>query len=363
MSAEAATDDDVSPRTLLPYQSRWVADDSPLKVIEKSRRIGLSWCEAYDAVMHAADGSGNVYYQSYDKDMTRGFIDDCAEWAEVLEAGASAIGESLMDLGDRQTVQTFRIGLRSGKEIVSMTSAPRAFRSKGRPGDVGIVDEAAFIDDLDEVLKAALAFLTWGGMIRVLSTHNGEGSPFNALVRDIRDGRQPGSIHTVPFRLAIEEGLAKRVFSVTGREWSPEAEAEWEAGIRKTYGHRGAEELDCIPSAGMGAWLTWAAIRAAEDDEAGDPEKFTGGPCFIGVDVARRRDLFVAVAVEKVGDVLWEREMQVRQGVPFAEQRAIVRELAHRYKVPGSRSTRPGWARPSSSSSRTSSDGCWSRAC
>ena len=321
-------------RSLLPYQKRWVDDTSDLKIVEKSRRVGLSWAEAYSAVVHALADSGNVIYQSYDKEMTRGFIDDCVDWARVLDAGASAIGESVLDLGDSKAVQVFRITLASGKTITSMTSAPRALRSKGRPGDWAIIDEAAFVDDLDEVLKAALAFLTWGGRVHVISTHNGEASPFNLLLRDVRDGKQPGSVHTITFRQAIDEGLARRIFEVTGRQWSPEAEAEWEAGIRQHYGHRGDEELDCIPAAGSGAWLTWDAIRACEDrtGKAGKPELFGGGIAFIGVDVARRRDLWVAAALERVGDVLWLRELVVRQGIRFSEQRAIVRDLVERYR-------------------------------
>ena len=319
-------------QTLLPYQERWVADPAPLKIVEKSRRVGLSWAEAYDDVMYAAEGRGNIYYQSYDKEMTRGFIDDCAQWAADLNVGASAVGESVIDLGDRSAVQAFRITLSSEREIVSMTSAPRAFRSKGRPGDRGVIDEAAFVDNLDEVLKAALAFLTWGGQIRVISTHNGEASPFNLLLRDVRDGRQPGSVHTITFRQAIDEGLCRRIFGVTGQEWSPEAEAEWEAAIRRTYGHRGGEELDCIPAAGSGAWLTWEMIRAIEHALAGDPDAFAGGVAYIGVDVARRRDLWVAAVIERVGDVLWLRELVVRQGISFSEQRGIVRDLAARYR-------------------------------
>ena len=319
-------------RSLLPYQSRWVDDTSQLKIVEKSRRIGLSWAEAYDAVMHAAEGKGNVTYQSYDKEMTRSFIDDCAEWAEHLDFEAGGIGESVLDLGDSKAVQVFRIQLASGKHIISMTSAPRALRSKGRPGDRAIIDEAAFVDDLEEVLKAALAFLTWGGRVHAISTHNGEASPFNLLLRDVRDGRQPGSVHTITFRQAIDEGLGRRIFEVTGREWSPEAEAEWGAGIRRTYGHRGQEELDCIPSAGSGAWLTWETIRAIEDALAGDPDAFAGGNTYFGVDVARRRDLWVLAALERVGDVLWLRELVVRQGISFSEQRAIVRDRAARYR-------------------------------
>ena len=88
---------------------------------------------------------------------------------------------------DGRAVRAFRIAFASGNEILAMTSAPRAFRSKGRPGDLAIVDEAAFVDDLGEVLKAALAFRVWGGRAHVISTHNGESNPFaDALPRDRR---------------------------------------------------------------------------------------------------------------------------------------------------------------------------------
>ena len=319
-------------RTLLPYQKRWVADTAGLKVIEKARRIGLSWAEASDAVLHAGRATGgNVYYQSYSKEMTRGFIDDCADWARDLQLGAAVVGETLIRDGE-QDVQAYGIGLDSGREILAMTSAPRAFRSKGRPGDLGIVDEAAFVDNLGEVLKAALAFRVWGGRVHVMSTHNGEANPFAALLRDVREGVQPGSFHRVTFRDAIADGLYRRICKVTGETWTPEAEAAWEAGIRAEYGANAGEELDCTPAAGTGAWLAWGLIRAAQNAAAGDPAAYAGGRAFIGVDIARRRDLWVAVALERVGDVLWVRELIARQGIPFREQRDIVGDLDARYR-------------------------------
>ena len=48
---------------------------------------------------------------------------------------------------------------------------------QGQPGDLAIVDEAAFVDDLGEVLKAAMAFRVWAGGAHVISTHNGEAMP------------------------------------------------------------------------------------------------------------------------------------------------------------------------------------------
>ena len=78
---------------LMGYQSRWIADTAPVKIIEKSRRIGISYAEAADDVLYAASAEGaNVYYISYNKEMTAGFIQDCATWARasvITWSGAS----------------------------------------------------------------------------------------------------------------------------------------------------------------------------------------------------------------------------------------------------------------------------------
>ena len=323
---------DTEERSLLPYQARWVTDRAGLKVIEKARRIGISWAEAYDAVMHAGRATGgNVYYQAYSLEMTRGFIEDCAGWARKLEKGAGVLGETLVRDGGR-AVRAFRIAFESRHEILAMTSAPRAFRSKGRPGDLAIVDEAAFVDDLDAVLKAALAFRVWGGRAHVISTHNGEANPFALLCRDLREGARPGSLHRVTLKEALAQGLYRKIVKAQSGPWTAAAEAAWEADLRAEYGRHAGEELDCIPAAGSGAWLAWDAIRACEDHAAGDSAAFEGGVATIGVDVARRRDLWVAAVLELVGDVLWLRELVVRLGIPFSQQRAIVSDLAARYR-------------------------------
>ncbi|WP_419738328.1 hypothetical protein [Ruegeria sp.] len=319
-------------RTLLPYQSAWVGDPAPLAVIEKSRRIGISWAEAYHAVMHAGTGRGDIYYQSYARDMTRGFIDDCAGWAEDLDIAAGAAGEVLIH-DEGRDIQAFRIALASGKQILAMTSSPRGFRGKGRPGDVAVIDEAAFVDTLDAVLKAALAFLTWGGRVRIISTHNGEANPFNTLVRDIREARQPGTLHRVTLRDALAQGLYGRIAQLTDQPLTQPAETAWEAAIRAQYGRHGPEELDCVPSAGGGAWLLYDLIRAASRDaRAGNPDHRGSGPCYIGVDVARRRDLWVAAVLEDDGGTLWLREIVTLDNKTFAEQRAEMRRLARAHR-------------------------------
>lgn len=51
---------------LLPYQVHWITDKSPLRLWEKSRRIGASYTLALEAVLNGMEtGGSNTYYLSY----------------------------------------------------------------------------------------------------------------------------------------------------------------------------------------------------------------------------------------------------------------------------------------------------------
>jgi phage FluMu gp28-like protein len=91
----------------------------------------------------------------------------------------------------RQTrqIKAFRINFASGFEIMALSSAPRSLR--GKQGLL-IIDEAAFVDSLAQLLKAAMAFLIWGGKVVVVSTHNGVDNPFNELLDEIRSEKKQG---------------------------------------------------------------------------------------------------------------------------------------------------------------------------
>lgn len=249
---------------LLPYQQRWVEDRAPVKAIEKSRRIGLSYAEAADAVLHAADAErgANVYYISYDKEMTSGFIQDCATWARAFHAAAGGIGEEVLTREDGRDIHVYDIRFASGHSIKTFSSNPRNLRSKGRPRERLIIDEAAFVDDLDEVLKAALAMTMWGGTVHIISTHNGDENPFNALIQDARAGRTDYSIHRVDLDDALGGGLFRRICAVTDRDWTSQAEAQWRADLIRRYRPNEDEELFCVPAFGGGAYLPRELIEA-----------------------------------------------------------------------------------------------------
>jgi phage FluMu gp28-like protein len=249
------------PPALLPYQQAWIADDSQLKVAEKSRRIGLTWGEAADDVLIAsrADGS-NVFYISATQDMAIEYIEACAMWARAFDLAGSQIAEGIFhDAGDKE-IKTYKIEFpKSGKRIVALSSRPANLR--GKQGVI-VIDEAAFAPDLAGLIKAAMAMLMWGDKVRIISTHDGDDNPFNELIQEVRAGKRGGTVHRITFDDAVADGLFRRVCLRKGVEWSQAAEDAWVAGVRKFYGDDAAEELDVIPAQGGGAFLPLALIEA-----------------------------------------------------------------------------------------------------
>ena len=130
-------------------------------------------------------------------------------------------------------------------------------------------------------MKAATAVTQWGGTVRIISTHNGDDSKFNELVTDIRAGRQPQyALHRVTLDDAIAQGLARRVFSVTGQPWYEGAAEDWRAQIIGGYTSRddADEELFCIPRQGGGAYFPRLLIESCMTEAP--VVRFTGSDDF-----------------------------------------------------------------------------------
>jgi len=251
---------------LIGYQQKLLQTTAAYRVtvVEKSRRTGATWGVGALAVLTSASAVGqggmDSLYIGYNLDMAREFIDCCAMWARAFnEVLVGELSEFMFDDGPDKAISAFRIRFASGYEIVALASRPRSLR--GRQGFV-IIDEAAFHDDLKELMKAALALLIWGGKVLVISTHDGEGNYYNELVKEARSGAKGYGYCRFTFDDALKDGLYKRVCLRTGEQWSVEAEAAWRAGIIREYGDAADEELFCIPSEGEGSWLTAPLIEA-----------------------------------------------------------------------------------------------------
>jgi phage FluMu gp28-like protein len=266
-----ALDATAAQAVFLRYQQRLLSTvaASAVTVVEKSRRTGYSWAMAAIAALTAARGKNaggmDVYYMGYNLDMAREFISYVAEWAKSFDPAAEAFGEYFFPDPDHpeKSIQAFRMAFASGFKVVALPSVPRALR--GMQGMV-IIDEAAFHDDLEEVLKAAFALLIWGGKVVVVSTHDGDANPFNGLIQSVREGRKPYALLRCTFDDALADGLFRRVCQQTGKPWSAEAEAAWRAEIIGFYGDGADEELFCVPRAGGGAYFPMSLIEASAAD-------------------------------------------------------------------------------------------------
>lgn len=364
-----ATVNAAAPAVLLRYQQRWIADDADLKIAEKSRRIGLTWAEAADNVLIAARersaGGQNCYYIGYNMDMAVEYIEACAMWARVFDRAAGAIeeGEEIFkDEADaEQRIKTYTIKFPGGCRIVALSSRPANLR--GKQGVV-IIDEAAFHGDLGELIKAALALLIWGGKVRIISTHDGEGNPFNELIEQIRKGKRTGSVHRFTFREAVADGLYQRVCMRLKKEFTPEAEDLWVASVYRFYGDDATEELDVIPSSGQGAYLTRAQLVATQREGIpvlrwARPDAYTmlakahreaecEGWCdeflapvlavlsknrahYYGSDFARINDLSCIWVVQEQADCTLDTVLLVElRNIPYEQQRQILFYLVKR---------------------------------
>ena len=260
-----STDRDEVPAVLLPYQQAWIADKSPVKVIEKSRRIGISWAEAADSCLSASTAKGiNTWYVGYNQDMALEFINDCATWTRLYRLAAEGMEEIVVKDEDRD-ILAYRIKFASGFRVTALSSRPSNLR--GKQGRI-VIDEAGFHEDLSELLKAAIALVMWGGQVAIISTHNGVDNPFNQLIGDIRAGRKAYSLHKVTLHTAIDQGLYKRICLKLGVEWSVEAEDKWVSELLFHYGLDSDEELLCIPSKSNRAYLSSSLVERCMSEKS-----------------------------------------------------------------------------------------------
>lgn len=260
------------PKILLPYQARWHADKSVVRLAEKSRRIGWSWgALAAEGALEAARPKGkgmDQFYMGYNMAMAAENIGDVTFFAQAYGFAVSEIDvrrhrehvivtddKGQVIRNEKQDITTYKVQFASGHVYEALSSNPHNWR--GRQGHARI-DEAAFHKNLQEVVKAALAFRLWGGRIDIVSTHNGEDNQFNLWVRDIKAGKLNWSLHHVDFDQALADGFYKRICLITGKDWSKKAEMQFREDAFADYPDQADanEELLCIPKRGSGVYFS-----------------------------------------------------------------------------------------------------------
>jgi phage FluMu gp28-like protein len=313
----------------LPYQKRWLQDRSRFKIGMFARQTGktfttcgeivddciqaeienrrVRWVilsrgarQAREAMDEAIKPFTRAFYEIYNAELRGRPLPGFSEY-EFRAEGSDAVYNAL------------EVQFPSGSRITALPANPDTAR--GFSANV-MLDEFAFHPDSRKIWAALFPVISKAGLrLRVVSTPNGKGNKFYELMtaQDTTWSR-----HEVDIYQAVEQGLDRNIPELRAAlndedAWAQEYELKW---------------LD-----EASAWLDYDLIASCEDPAAGIPELYQGGPVFIGNDIARRRDLWVAWVLEEVGDVLWTREIIVHKNITFAEQDAIIDELMQRYRA------------------------------
>lgn len=299
------------------YQRRWLLDKSRFKIGMFARQTGKTFTttlEIADDVFEAeALGQRRRWVI-----LSRGERQAKEAIEEGIKKHCKAYNLALQELetgfrGSDGTIYTqLDVVLPGGSRISALPANPDTAR--GFSANV-FLDEFAFHADSRKIWGALFPVISNGYKLRVTSTPNGKGNKFYDLMTS---DDSIWSRHTVDIYQAVKDGLKRDIHELkAGMDdddvWQQEYELQW---------------LD-----EASAWLPHTLIHGCEHDAAGKPEYYQSGPCFVGVDIAARNDLFVIWVVEQVGDVLWTREIIEKRRISFAEQDFLLDQVMSRYRV------------------------------
>ena len=299
---------------LYNYQKNWVQDDSRFKIAMFARQCGKTFTSTLELALDCvkadmAGGRKRWVILSRGERQAREAMNEGVK----LHLAAMQAGFQAYDYEWEAGIKALEVELPNGSKITALPANPDTAR--GFSANV-LLDEFAFHQDSRAIWKALFPVISKPGLkLRVISTPNGKGNKFYELMTGKNDG---WSRHQTDIYHAVKDGLPRNIEELrrgAGDEdlWAQEFELQW---------------LDEATS-----WLDFELITSCEHELAGDPTLYEGGDCYVGVDIASRNDLFVIWVWEKVGDVLWCREIIERKRISFAEQDGLLADVFIRYRV------------------------------
>ena len=320
---------------LLAYQSRWVLDQAIMKLMEKARRIGISYASSYEDMRRHSLASNRLqtWVSSRDELTARQYVRDCMPFAKILHCAAVDMGERVLtdDKGTSHTVQTIEFA--NGQPLHSLSSNPDAFA--GRGGYVKL-DEFALRKDPGAVFAIAGPTIDWGGALAIISTHRSSKNYFNTLIREIREKGNPKrfSYHRVTLQDALDQCFLWKLQTKL-KDGDPRLdmdEAEYfdyqrgRARDEETF----QQEYMCVPADDAGAFIAYDLIDSCCFRE-GEAWEYTieqaracGNPLYAGIDIGRHHDLTSLVVIEKTGGVSFVRKRIDLQAMLFSIQESVL---------------------------------------
>lgn len=304
----------MSALTLYPYQRRWIEDASRFKCAMFARQTGKTFSSTLEIALDVAraEAAGKrsrwVILSRGERQAREAMNEGVKLHLRALKAGFKEF-----DYAFDHEVRAMEIETPGGSKVTALPANPDTAR--GFSANV-LLDEFAFHKDSRAIWRALFPVISKPGLkLRVISTPNGKANKFYELMT-AEDSTW--AKHSTDIYQAVADGLPRDIHELRTAlndedSWAQEFELKW---------------LD-----EASAWLSFELITAVEHDAAGDPAQYQGGDCYVGIDIAARNDLFVIWVAERIGDVLWTREIIERRRISFAEQDALLAGVLARYRV------------------------------
>ena len=208
------------PFELYDFQEKTVREfkDNRFNIILKSRQLGISTLSA----------GYSLWLMTFFQDKNILVIATKQEVAKNLVTKVRVMHANLPSWLKQRCVEDNKLNLRymNGSQIKAVSSGPEAARSEAL--SLLILDEAAFIDKIDEIWTASQQTLTTGGSCIALSTPNGVGNWFH--------------------RTWVEAEEATGLFNPIKLHWTvhPDRNQEWRDEQDNLLGpSSAAQECDC----------------------------------------------------------------------------------------------------------------------
>jgi len=329
------------PRAIVPllaYQRRAVSSSARFTHANWSRQTGKSFAFGLRRLLRCVETGRLQVCLSAGQRQSKELIEKIKTHCQAAQI-VGRFTEEAIQIEDLRLTQYSIEGLPKGGRIIGLPANP--LTARGFTGDV-LLDEFAMHQRDREIWAALFPTVMRGrGQLDIASTPKGKDNTFARLADNPEFEHSIVTIHD-----AIRDGLeadAEELRRAVDDEqiWRQEFECEYldestafltyeqiagceDTGLAEPIAVDGRERTDIIAAEGAIAEIA-AASRSYSDERE----------CYLGYDVARKRDLAVLWLWERVGDVLTCRLVLELSNTPFRVQYDLLRTIVSMLHVSG----------------------------
>lgn len=307
------------PRSLLlPYQFERFHDTSRFILDVQARQTGKDFTGEGEIVTDCrANAQARWTVAAPSERQSLESLDLAKTWSEAYDLGIKSITEERVGTTSETLLKSAEITFANGSRIRAVPGKPDTVRG---PSSSVFLTEFDFFEYPDLTWRAILPLITnplRGGVkkMRIASTANGKGGALHNLMTKRNTAKMRWSKRLVTIYHAVLMGLPIDIAEL--REAMDDAEGF-------------AQEFECKFLDASNVLLPYDVLALAESIDATQTwtppdSKSARNQIYVGIDFGRTQDSTVCWTLQRVGDVLWTREVLVLKGTPTNEQQELLR--------------------------------------